>query len=191
MFESTTSKLEECLTLLDQLKISQDIQQFRSLFTALINALRAITNYLQVDGKNIPQFMEWYVIKQEEMRNDELLQFIHDARIDDFHKGKNRLVVLGTTILHFSTDNAGPPPIPNADLVIGAEGPFWIVNRNTAKEKRIPIKTGGSWVVQMGIENAPAVHKGTQLEKKDPITLSELAIDYFQNLLYEAKTKFC
>ncbi|MGA2368086.1 MAG: hypothetical protein ABSF74_05915, partial [Dehalococcoidia bacterium] len=70
MFESTTSKLEECLTLLDQLKISQDIQQFRSLFTALINALRAITNYLQVDGKNIPQFMEWYVIKQEEMRND-------------------------------------------------------------------------------------------------------------------------
>jgi len=191
VFKSTTLKLEECSTLLDQLRTAQDTQLFRSLFNAFITAARAITNSLQVEGKNIPGFDEWYATKQQEMRADELLRFIHEARIKDFHEGKHRLRFPGTYIEHFSTGQAGPPPMPNASLVIGTEGPFWIVNRGTPKEKRIPIRSGGKWIVQVTIEDAPSVHKGIKLTRNDPISLCGLAIDYFQNLVHEAKSKFC
>lgn len=191
MFKSTTSKLEECSTLLDQLRAAQDTQLFRSLFNAFITAARAITNLLQVEGKHIPGFNGWYTAKQQEMRVDELLRFIHDARIEDFHQGKHRLIFPSTHIEYFSSEQAGPPPAPNASLVIGTEGPFWIADGGTPKERKIPVRSGGSWTVQVTIANAPSVHKGIELMKNDPITLCELAIDYFQNLVYEAKSNFC
>jgi hypothetical protein len=124
------------------------------------------------------------------MHADELLRFIHDARIEDFHQGKYRLRFPSAFIEHFSVEGAGPPPAPGASLAIGTEGPFWIVDQGTAKEKRIPVRLGGSWIVQVVVENAPSVHRGTKLVRNDPISLCELAIEYFQNLVYEAKSRF-
>ena len=190
MFERTTGKNEEAYTLLGQLKAATDAIQFRSIFNAFIAAARGITNSLQAEGKHIKGFSEWYTVKQQEMRTDELLRFIQEARIADFHEGKHRLIFPSAHIEFFSTEQTGPPPAPNASLVIGTEGPFWIVDRGTPRETRIPVGRGGKWAVQVAVDNAPSVHRGQQLTRKDPVTLCELALTYFRELVYEAKSNF-
>ena len=135
-------------------------------------------------------FDRWYAPKQAQMRADQLLRFIHNARIDDFHKGRHRLRFPGTYVQYFNTSQAGPPPSPDASLAFGSEGPFWIVGRGTLSERRIPVTRGGTWSVGVTVDEPPAAHLGTRLQNRDPIAICETALDYLRNLVHEAKVQF-
>ncbi len=189
MFSSTKSKLEDTRNILDQLSLANDAVSFKALFNSFLNSARAITYALQKEGNDIPRFNDWYALRQEEMRNDELLRFIHEARTEDFHEGKHKLS-FSTGIVHFSSDQAGPPPSKNAAMVIGADGPFWLVDEGTPRERRIPIKQGGIWATGVGIKNAPTKHRGETLERNDPITICRVALVYFSELVHEATQSF-
>jgi hypothetical protein len=189
LFSKTKSKLEDTRNILDQLNRASDASLFRTLFNSFLNSARAITNALQKEGNDIPGFNDWYVLKQEEMRNDELLRFIQLARVEDFHEGKHKLV-FSTAVTEFSTDQAGSPPSTNAAIVIGADGPFWLVDGGTPRERRIPIKQGGTWATRVGIKNAPTKHRGKTLERNDPITICRVALVYFSELVHEAMQSF-
>lgn len=189
MFERATTKVEDARTISEHLIGASDAPSFRSLFNSFLSSARAITYALQKEGKDVEGFVGWYSQKRDEMKGDELLRFIHEARTGDFHEGKHRLM-FGTYIKHFSSEQTGPPPTNNAKLTVGAEGIFWIVDEGTPRERRIPIKGGGSFVTQITIANAPATHLGKNLEKNDPITICTLALTYFEHLVHEAKTKF-
>ena len=189
MFSKTKSKLEDTRNILDQLNRASDASSFRALFNSFLNSARAITNALQEEGSDIPGFNDWYVLKQEEMRNDELLRFIQLARVQDFHKGEHTLV-FSTAVTEFSTAQAGSSPSPNAAIVIGADGPFWLVDEGTPRERRIPIKQGGTWDTRVGIKNAPTKHRGETLERNDPIAICRVALVYFSELVHEAMQSF-
>ena len=189
MFSKTKSKLEDTRNILDQLIRASDASSFRALFNSFLNSARAITYALQKEGKNISGFNDWYLLKQEEMINDELLRFIQLARKQDFHEGEHRLD-FSTAITEFSTNQAGSPPSTNAAIVIGADGPFWLVDEGTPRERRIPIKQGGTWATRVGIKNAPTKHRGKTLERNDPITICHVVLVYFSELVYEAMQSF-
>jgi hypothetical protein len=189
LFSRTKSKLEDTRNLLDQLDRVSDASSFRALFNSFLNSARAITYVLQKEGKHVHGFDDWYVFKQQEMRNDELLRFIQLARVEDFHEGKHALA-FSTAIAGFSTDQAGSPPSVNASLVIGADGPFWLVDEGTPGERRIPIKQGGTWATRVGIKNAPTKHRGRTLERNDPITICRVALVHFSELVHEAMRSF-
>jgi hypothetical protein len=189
LFSKTKSKLEDTHNILDQLNRVSDASSFRALFNSFLNSARAITNALQKEGNDIPGFNDWYVLKQEEMRNDELLRFIQLARVQDFHEGKHTLG-FSTAVTEFSTGQAGSPPSTNAVIVIGADGPFWLVDEGTPRERRIPIKQGGTWATRVGIKNAPTKHRGKTLERNDPITICRVALVYFSELVHEAMQSF-
>ena len=189
MFSSAKKKLEDSRVILERLRLVNDALSFRALFNSFLSASRAITYALQKDGKHIIRFNDWYEEKRQEMKDDELLRFIHKARTANFHRGKHKLHFT-TVIQHFSTATAEPPPSPNAKIAIGGEGAFWIADEGTSRERRIPIKQGGSYVTQVSIAGAPTVHRGKKLEKNDPVTICQLALDYFSKLIHEAKIKF-
>ncbi len=182
MFGQTETKLEDARLALEGMKSATDPLSFRSQFSAFLQHARAITYALQKDGRHIPGFEEWYNGKQQEMGGDELLKFICDARDEDVHEGKHRLD-FGTHIQHLSLDAAGPPPSPGAALVMGREGPLWIVDRGTPQERRIPIKKGGVWTTWVSMKGAPTVHLGKSLERNDPLTVAQLALDYYASVL--------
>jgi hypothetical protein len=186
MFKGAETKLEDSRFILDQLKAASDAPSFRSQFSSFLNASRAITYALQKDGRHISGFNSWYQAKQEEMEQDELLKFMHTARTEDFHEGKHRLD-FATYVRQLVV---GPPPFPNADAAIGAEGPLWTVDKGTPQERRIPMRQSGDWLMLVKIANAPAVHRGRKLEKNDPLTLCHLVLEYFSELVCEAKIKF-
>lgn len=189
MFGRTTNKLEDARVTLEKLEKASDAQEFKALFNAFLSSARAITNGLQKDGAKIAGFSGWYAEKQEEMRGDPLLRFIHDARTVDFHEGSHGFR-FSTHIKHLSTDQLGPPPVPNAGIAVNASGVFWVVDRGTPKERLIPIKSGGTFSTNVSLVNAPGEHLGKKLEKNDPITVCSLALDYYENLVFEAKGKF-
>lgn len=187
MFERATSKLDDARTIIGNMKTARDAQAFRSAFNSFLSAARAVTYALQKEGKPLEGFSDWYNRKQEEMKGDELLRFIHQARTQDFHEGKHRLH-FGTHIQHLSI-GAEPPPSKNAAFVIGADGPFWIVDEGTSRERKIPFKAA-SYTVRVTCDCPPSMHLGKKLDTDDPVTICELATAYFENLVYEAKTKF-
>ena len=121
MFSNAKSKLEDTNSILDQLKQANDAVSFKALFNSFLNSARAITYALQKEGAGISGFNNWYALKQEEMSNDELLRFIHEARTEDFHEGMHKLS-FSTHVIEFSSDQAGSSPSKDAAMVMGADG---------------------------------------------------------------------
>ncbi|MFC1491672.1 hypothetical protein ACFLQ0_03685 [Nitrospinota bacterium] len=189
MFENATFKVEEARVNLENLINSQDTHSFRSAFNSFLSNARAITNALQKDGKLVAGFSDWYGQKQTQMRGDPLLRFIHEARTEDFHRGKHRLTFPRTEIQYFSTEDVGDAPTEDACIGIGAQGPMWIIGKGTPREQRIPIRGVGSWRIEVAIKSPPSAHLGQKLERQDPVTICILAIKYLEDLVIEAKTK--
>ena len=188
IFLASSSKLEDCRTNLRIMKSAKNTPAFKAAFTSFLSSARAITYALQKEGTPITGFRDWYTVKQEEMKNDPLLRFIHTARTNDFHEGKHNLR-FSTYINHFSTNNLGSPPSPNAPIVIRADGIFQIVDKDTAKERRVPIETG-KYQISISIDNPPTEHLGKMIVNRDPITICELALGYYESLIYEANKIF-
>lgn len=188
MFDSTKSKLQDCRIILGQLEAVEDALTFQALFSSFLSSSRAVTYALQKEGAHIPGFGEWYKAKRKEMRNDELLRFVHEARTEDFHEGKHRLK-FGHTIESFDTKRAIPPSA-NARMQITTAGPLWLVDEGTPQEQRIPIKKGGTWTIHVSITNPPTEHLGCKLERYTPMTICQLALDYYAKLVHEANIRF-
>lgn len=127
VFINTLNKLEDARRALGDLREARDSLSFRSRFNSTINALRAITYALQKEGTGKHRgFDDWYRPKQSEMRSDELLHFIHEARNEDIHEGKHSLQ-FGTSIGHLSTEQALPSRPPGAKFLVLMHGAFWCV----------------------------------------------------------------
>lgn len=189
MFRGAQSKLEDCRILLERLRAARDAPSFRSLFNSFLSASRAITYALQKEGAHAPGFEDWYETKRLEMRSDDLLRFIHEARTEDFHEGKHRLR-FSTDVHRFSQAAVGPRPSPDAKMVIGHEGVFWVVAEGTPQQRRIPIVQGGDWVTLISMASPPTTHRGKPVARRDPATICELAVRYFSELVHEAKSRF-
>ena len=183
LFPYTTSKLEDSAINLERMRSATDSVEFKAAFTAFLSSARAITYALQEEGAHIEGFKEWYSPFSDQMKKDPLLRFIHNARIEDFHKAKPNLK-FRTFIKNMQITIEKP-----GSVVIGAEGPFRIVNEGTPKEKRIPIKEG-EYVVQIFVKNLPKQHLGQTIEHPNPVVICELALEYYESLIHKAKTQF-
>lgn len=111
---------------------------------------------MQKEGSTSSAFMTWYASRQEAMRQDELLWFIHEPRTADFHEGRHRLQ-FATGVKRLNTKEAGPPPSPGSKVVIA-------------------------------IDNPPKRHLGRALSKHDPVTIREMALAFYEQLLQDAMT---
>lgn len=189
MFNAAKSKLEDARTILGELDQGDDAISFKARFNSFLGSARAVTNGLQKEGAKVPKFSSWYEAKQEEMEKDDLMRFVHKARIDDFHYGKHRLK-FSTHFRHVSRNEAWPPPSPDAKLVLRGNGAFWIVGAGTATERRIPVKKGARYITNISIAGAPTEHLGAKLVRNDPLAVCHLALVYLEKLVHEAESTF-
>jgi hypothetical protein len=191
VFERTAVKLEEARTNLDHLRRARTAQAFRSMFNATVNATRSAWDVLKSEGRHLSGFAAWRETKWKVIDQDDLLKRLSNARIGDFHQGVSPLA-FGTYIDHISSSDLGPPPAPDATFVIGTEGPVWLLNPGKPTERRVPVTATARtrFSVSASLLDPPASHLGRPLERKDPITFCELAIAYFESLLYEARVEF-
>ena len=186
MFKNALNKIEDSQIILDKLNQTTDFLEFKTLFNSFLSSSRAITYALQKDGAHIEGFDKWYSAKQDEMKKDELLRFIHNTRTEDFHEGKHALSCSTYVKQLFTDDLDGPKDVPT---VFGSEGIYRIVDEGTSKERRIPAK-GGEYTITISAKNPPTTHLGNKLQKNDPLTICSAALAYLERLVYEARTIF-
>jgi hypothetical protein len=170
---------------------SNDFDTLRSTFLSCVNALRAVEEALKAEGNGAVGFEEWWHSRERDLRQDELMRFIHDVRIDDFHRAKGHRVLVGRTLVeHISTSELGERPPGANGLAIGPEGPFWVVDARKPTERRVPITSGGSWRLGISLATAPTSHDGKPLDRNDPFTICSLGIEYLFRVVVQARTRF-
>lgn len=173
--------------LLDRLRECHDFSTFKTFYHAFIAATRAVTYTMQKEGAHSPGFLDWYRAKQDEMKGDELMRYVHESRVRDFHQGEPAVVATQLEIGFFSPKLADPPPAPDAVAEVGANGINWVIGRGTPQERRVPVQGGGDWKTTVSLVDPPVTHRGIVLAQRDPITIARLALEWLENLLHEAK----
>ena len=191
-FPGSKQKVDQARVLIAALKSAKSAIEFEADFAAVINAERSVLDNLRSEGAKFPGFRDWHDSKLAAMRADDLLRFIHQVRIDTFHKGNGieLFVWPAAFIKHLSTKDIGPPPDEDTALTIGVRGPEWVVHPGKPEEYHVPILSGGSWQVQVGLKDAPSTHLGRPLQKRDPISIVTAALKWFEETVVEAEKTF-
>lgn len=73
------------------------------------------------------------IAKRSEIRSDSLVRVVMDARDEDLHDRRHRLL-FGTHLQHFDTSKAASGGYP-AEMEFGREGPLWVVDRGKPTER--------------------------------------------------------
>lgn len=196
-FYRAERKIREMENHFSRLSISQNVDDFEDNFAAFIGASRSVTLALQTDADiafnedgsikrkgPINGFIDWYIKKQTEMKQDELCKFFKDTRDLDVHTGSSVLnsvyeIKGGVTL---SAPKGGL-------LVIGARGTYEVYDHDSSKEKRVQKKIQNE-VFQISMNNLPTKHLGKQIENNNPIKSCMLYKDYLTALVVEAKEIF-
>ena len=177
---------------------SSCVYQIRAVGEAVLNVDKLKINGIRVKEKELNEnnqldvFRNWKKQKcnfHKSLGVGELLYFIHNYRIDDFHYGINSLAF--TMYGHkFSTNGIGDKPSPDAEWFVNGKGVFWLVNKGTAKERCIPCKIKVGLSFDVTIINPPMFHLGKVLTSTDPISICKTALNYYEEFLFEAKNNF-
>ena len=128
-FDLVDEKLAEADFFLEKLRNSStNFFAARCYFSAFVSAARSVTFALQgVMKPRVSVFDEWYERKQDQLRQDPLARFLHDARTEVQHFGVNAVTagrmetVNGKSVvkLYFGSTTLGVPlkNAPSCDVV--------------------------------------------------------------------------
>ena len=82
----TRDKLNETKYFFNRMDIvHRDSDAFRYEFTAFLSAARSVTQIMQNEYSKEPGFARWYSQKQDEMRKNPVLKYLHEQRRLSFH----------------------------------------------------------------------------------------------------------
>ncbi len=191
---NTLTKLEDARTMHAELMLASDPVKFRSAFGAFINNCRAVTYAMQAEGSKDEAFKLWYRDQQEVMRCDELIRFVHDARIEDFHKGLHQLEFLSLasaraidpgTVMSLNS-GAFQGNKDGWSFSLGGDGLFITKDEGTPKEHRVMLSQA-MIKTKISIRNPPKAHKGHSMKLDDPLVLCNLVLEFFETLVFEAR----
>ena len=177
---------------------SSCIIQIRAVGEAILNVEKLEINGIKVNERELNEknqfelFMRWKKEKlkyHKELEVGELINFIYEERIADFHFGVSRLAF--TMYGHsFSTTKLGEKPTADATWIINGKGLFWLVNKGTSKESFIPCDIKDGYAFGAKLINPPRLHQNQPLSSTDPLSICVTALNYYEELLFEAKSKF-
>ena len=191
---NTLNKLEDARIMHAELMRASDPVKFRSAFGAFINNCRAVTYAMQVEGSKDEAFKLWYSDRQDTMKGDELIRFVHDARIDDFHKGIHQLEFSSSVSPHGVDPGRVMSLNPDAfqgnkdgwEFTLGSDGLFTTKDKGTPKEHRVMLSQA-MINTKITIRNPPKAHKGHSIILDDPLVLCNLVLEFFETLVFEAR----
>lgn len=164
MFERAREELQRSKNAVDELKHSMDERMFLLRFNRAIASFQLVLIALLKEGRGerIPGFDLWYARAMQRMDADELMRIVRQARDFDFADGPHRLrFVKGT--LDLRVDEFGRP----------ISGKAWWTLPEAPWE-------------HAAMDNPPRSHRGEDLERNDPVSLSEEVLATLERLIDEA-----
>jgi hypothetical protein len=166
MFDRARDQLARSKQAVDALKHSMDERVFLLRFNEVVASFQMVLIDLLREGRGerIPGFDQWYADAMHRMDDDELMVLVRQARDFDFADGPHRLRFVSGT-LEVRVDEHGRP----------ANSKSWCA---------IP----HAIACHACMDNAPRVHRGEELDRNDPVSLSEQVLETLERLIGEAES---
>jgi len=199
-----SNKLEDAWALLRTLESAQDALTFKAVYAALFVACRSIPDAIDRElkpllrkdrktpegSRRLSEYGAWCKARLKERQEPgSLLEFVENARDADVHEGKHQLLFpaghIGQGVINPAN---GPPGI--SSVVINPDGAFYLVDMGKPTQRRIPILEGIIATVQVTLATPLTHHVGKALTETDPIAVARMAVNYYAELLWEAKERF-
>jgi len=134
---TTIQRLIEVMHMYNQMNKSpkEKPELFIANLNSFISLARSITNIMQKEFHNVPEFDEWYAIKQEEMRNDKDMKFFVELRNESLKEKSVGKIVYKVELLEDITFPSNETltwpafkPNNNGTLVLDEDNKFFKIN---------------------------------------------------------------
>ena len=181
-------RLEKAKLSLAQARTAKSYADFVSAWTDFLVHANSVYTILEQGAKASPQGRQWFGAKKKERREDQLLQYLHQARNADEH---------------------GLEPVSKltaGSLSIGAEGSIHIEHLIIDKDGKVDLRLGpgstGKPIIKVTPASAvlmpvtddrygttfhpPTEHKGKKLTDASPAAVAALGLAHHEALLAEA-----
>ena len=186
-FAKASTKLEDAMFAREALDMFDNYPNFpayRATFYGLLVSLFGVKEALRYACDRInDESKQWWTIKFKEIENDQLLKLFIDLHNADKHKLELKHLRPRMELYKFISKDFKP------DISSG-EGVFSIADRGTKYERRV-FFPGAEANFYCYLDVNPLTHKGNDmsiLKLKEQI---DLVTAYYQDLIWEAKSKFC
>lgn len=175
MENPTQFKLKEAKYFFEQMgKTFENDDEFKYNLSAFLSAARSITWFMQGQYAQVEGFGRWYEDKQKEMREDQELKYLDNARVASVHTefistGATRVATLGMTCCLEKAKNA--PSTNNVDIPQKVDAP-----QNSESSRPTLPKTVKRFF--------------PEFEEMDIIEYCKRQLDKFEKLVAECEQKF-
>lgn len=164
-------------------------REFCDQWYIFLTGAKNIYTALETGAKVSPQSKQWYGAKTRERREDELLQYLYQARHDDEH-GLEEVTKLDRGGTFIGGGTPGPDGVTEVSVNIRISGGRI---ENLANEPveviHVPPQAKLATVTPRGTEKfpPPRVHRGRDITGLPPVGAANLALIYLRGLIDEAK----
>ncbi|GHF33281.1 hypothetical protein [Seohaeicola zhoushanensis] len=177
---------------LSYLKKATNFRQFERAWNDFLTHANGAFVQLEVACKCSEQTRQWYAGQKQRRQDDQLMQYLHEARnadehsvekVTQFHPGS---VMIGKQAEGYSNEisfSQGPDGRMDVQSLDGK--PVLIeVRKPEVRLRPVTVKRGGK------VYGPPKSHLGASLEDTSPIAIAEKAVEFISGVLAEAEAKF-
>ncbi len=185
----------------------EDLQSFEDTWFTFLFSWKSIYTTLEQGSKTTPQSRQWFGGVKQDRKDDDLLQYLFEARNDDEHgletsiktvpelteigvRGhgvSNAVLINGPGIIGGVAINCGAAiayeghPSQNPYKVTALDGKPILTRHTPAHVTLKPVFARGNRIYL-----PPQNHRGNPLEDKRPLAVATLALTYIESLVEEA-----
>ncbi len=191
--EKARARLRNAKRAIADIEKCTDYHEFTDLWYTFLTSNKAIYTALNKGAKNNPQSRQWMGGKARQRKEDQLLQYLFQARDDDEH-GLNQVTERKPG--HLAIGKAAPgfsKSIHIKSLIIEdgkVSGEVESMDNKPVLIESTPPHPILATVHGRGNVSfvPPAEHLGHSLPDQSPLTVAKLAITYMESLIDEAET---
>jgi len=189
--EKANRRLNSAKKSVEELRQCKTMEQFHDAWFSFLTASKSVYTALETGSKVSAQSKQWYGAKARERRDDELLQYVYQARNDDEHglgpivEEKPGMVAIGSNRPGYSQ---------RTRISLNVEGGKVSISEATPRDDKpvlvelLPAYVALAPVTARGnrIYPPPTRHLGGPLTNNRPLPVAELMVAYLEGILAEA-----
>lgn len=190
--DKANSRLRVARKALSELAESKSREQFSDTWYTFLVATKNVYTALEQGSKTTPQDRQWFGAKKQQRKDDELLQYLFQARDDDEH-GVEQVTEFVPGSLGIGVAEEGYSSAMRFDGMIGSGGKLKVTPLDgkpvliefTAPHMKLATVTGRGNIKYP----PPSTHLGQTLQARSPEAVAELGLAYLTGLVEEAENR--
>jgi hypothetical protein len=175
---------------LSELKVSSEYEVFSDTWYTFLVAEKSVYTVLEQGAKISPQSRQWFGKVKQIRRDDELLQYLFEARNDDEHGLESSTVhVPGSLSIGVAREGysrsmrfSGSIGMGGALNIESLDGKPVLIEETLPHVRLINVMARGNRTIP-----PPTTHRGSPLADHSPVNVAELGFVYLAELVAEAE----